>query len=101
MAKHEDLPFMKKADIITLGRLEPAEPFKHAKVKEEDNSNDSLATSSLLETKLSKKIMLNPSIFTDDDDDDIIEISPPKRKSPTLDGATVKRSKMFYLNKSM
>merc|ERR1712096_487410 len=108
MAKHEQFPFMSKAEISSLGRLETVcvEEHKPTKPKEEDNSNDSYG-SHLLETFTAKCLKeskesenkIVDEAFTDDDDD-IIEISPPKRKSPSHTPINLKRPR-FYLNKSM
>merc|ERR1712025_1440148 len=80
MAKHENLPYLSKADITSLSRLEPVESGKETKVKEENefNSNDALFF------KQRGDFLANISSFTDDNDDDIVEISPPKRKSNLL-----------------
>ena len=39
MAKHQNLPFMSKADIASLGRVENMEQVKQAKMKDEDVKN--------------------------------------------------------------
>eukprot|EP00092_Neocalanus_flemingeri_P018439 GFUD01019958.1.p1 GENE.GFUD01019958.1~~GFUD01019958.1.p1 ORF type:complete len:629 (+),score=183.81 GFUD01019958.1:175-2061(+) len=109
MAKHENFPFMNKADVSSVGRLEIVEESKPLKPKEEDNSNDSHYGSHLLETFTAKCLKessesANKSLgaaVTDDDDDDIIEISPPKRKSPYLSASDFKIPRgLFHLNKS-
>merc|ERR1719450_397687 len=91
MAKHENLPYLSKADIVSLGRLEPSDFSKETKVKKEADSDyphDNLTSREKEDANRS-----NNSIPTIDYDDDIVEISPPKRKMQSLKEMSIKKQK--------
>lgn len=97
MAKHEQFPYMSRADLAQLGRPEFVEEKSFIGGA---NLNNSFSSKYSKETgNNSNHVATN---FTDDDDDDIVVISPPKRKSPSPNRVNIKRQKeSFNLNKSM